>query len=658
MSEQNPELEVPPVNPIGQSQPLIPAPTPSAGGDDNVIEKISLIDNPIDGIAQDSLSLAPYAAALATFIYECNTPVTIGIQGDWGIGKTSLLNMLKEFLRPGKGKRVQTPTIYLNTWQYAQFKQEEFLAISILSGMIQQMETTFPDKAKNAKEEFAAVKSLVSRLGKFAGAVANSAIENASGVNVQASLQAASGAPAPKTTSDDQDMASTLQLYREKFANLVSKMKPTAADKLVVMIDDLDRVRPLRAIELLEAIKNFADVPGCVFVLAVDYAVIQQGVSERLGAKAQLTHGKSYFDKIIQVPFNMPVNAYKLDNYITTLLGWKFDGDKTFQIEDAYLPKPNKDALEHKAIFEGLTRTSVGSNPRGIKRVINYVKLLKLVRDEGAKLATSGKGRGSSDRRWDINSAKLLYALACMQIEWPEVFSYFAKNPTPLTLKRLESWDFISGLADFSGMWWRYQDQFQAKTNLIGFFDEIIGIVDEDGNGDISIEEFRPIWQLLRDAQLTNVDLPDETEVWEPLRELVGELSENSTPAKFIASLKLSSWCNPMQLRLKKAGNRFVNIIWEDDSLGCIVTSKSFPLQMYVQAKMPHEFIVQNRSLIPYLDVNERDHRGTGNLEIDVERIIELNQEQQTVVLNTLLTALLQDRQITKAKNPADFGGH
>ena len=103
MSEQNPELEVPPVNPIGQSQPPIPAPTPSAGGDDNVIEKISLIDNPIDGIAQDSLSLAPYAAALATFIYECNTPVTIGIQGDWGIGKTSLLNMLKEFLRPGRG---------------------------------------------------------------------------------------------------------------------------------------------------------------------------------------------------------------------------------------------------------------------------------------------------------------------------------------------------------------------------------------------------------------------------------------------------------------------------------------------------------------------------------------------------------------------------
>ena len=49
------------------------------------------------------------------------------------------------------------------------------------------------------------------------------------------------------------------------------------------MIDEWTRVRtPIRAIELLEAIKNFLDVPKCVFVLAVDYAVIQQGVADRL----------------------------------------------------------------------------------------------------------------------------------------------------------------------------------------------------------------------------------------------------------------------------------------------------------------------------------------------------------------------------------------
>jgi predicted KAP-like P-loop ATPase len=97
---------------------------------------------------------------------------------------------------------------------------------------------------------------------------------------------------------DGPDIADILQTYRDRFAKLVQKVLQSPRDKLVIMIDDLDRVRPVRALEMLESIKNFVDVPGCVFVLAVDYGVILQGVADRLGREAQLTHGKSYFDKI------------------------------------------------------------------------------------------------------------------------------------------------------------------------------------------------------------------------------------------------------------------------------------------------------------------------------------------------------------------------
>ena len=51
-------------------------------------------------------------------------------------------------------------------------------------------------------------------------------------------------------------------------------------------------------LELLESIKNFLDVPGCVFVLAVDYEVVQQGMKEKLGVDIQKMSGKSFFDKI------------------------------------------------------------------------------------------------------------------------------------------------------------------------------------------------------------------------------------------------------------------------------------------------------------------------------------------------------------------------
>jgi hypothetical protein len=618
--------------PIAQTQ----SPTPSG-----VAPRLSLIDSPIKGLEQDSLALGRYAHALAEFIDNCDTPVTIGIQGDWGIGKTSLLRMLEELLQPRRGRRFQTPTLYLNTWQYAQFKQEEFLPISILGGIVKQLEQRFGDRAK---DEIQQMQKVGSRLAKFVGAVANSAIENATGANIAAGVAAAKDSD-PMAGMDGPDIADILQTYRDRFAKLVQKVLQSPRDKLVIMIDDLDRVRPVRALEMLESIKNFVDVPGCVFVLAVDYGVILQGVADRLGREAQLTHGKSYFDKIIQVPFNMPVSAYQLDNYIASLLGWKFDGDKAQLMEEAFLPAPSREAAEHRVFFDNMTRLSVGSNPRSIKRVVNYVKLLRLVRDEGARSAGSGMGKGgAADRRWDIQSAKILYALACMQIEWPEVFAYFVRRPSPVTLRKFESWDTVSAMPELRNMWKRYHDGEQAKTNLLGFFDEFIAIIDLDGSGEISVEEFRPIWMILRDAQLTNVDLPDAATVWRPVDELFGDsLRGYQAGRDFIEAMQASAWNDPTTLRVLRAGRRFVNMLWGDHSLGSLVTAKRFPMQFYVHARNPQEFLAANKDLRTHLDIAESGHYGIGNMEVSVERLAAMNAEKRRDYLTRLHHQLVAD---------------
>ena len=49
-------------------------------------------------------------------------------------------------------------------------------------------------------------------------------------------------------------------------------------NRLVVFIDDLDRCMPEKAIEVLEAIKLFLDVQGCIFVLGLDQEVIARGI--------------------------------------------------------------------------------------------------------------------------------------------------------------------------------------------------------------------------------------------------------------------------------------------------------------------------------------------------------------------------------------------
>src|SRR5262249_43169714 len=84
---------------------------------------------------------------------------------------------------------------------------------------------------------------------------------------------------------------------------------------LVVVIDDLDRCLPEKALQVLEAIKLFLDVPGVVFLLAVDREVIERAVTakyeptksdtatDRLAAVSQ---AESYLEKLIHLPFGLP----------------------------------------------------------------------------------------------------------------------------------------------------------------------------------------------------------------------------------------------------------------------------------------------------------------------------------------------------------------
>ncbi len=107
---------------------------------------ISLIDNPITDAQSDLLCLDGYAKAISSFIETCDAPVTIGIQGDWGIGKTSLLNLIQVHLDPRKGRTARTPWIYINTWQHAQFRQEEWLGILVLDTIVSEIENKFPSE--------------------------------------------------------------------------------------------------------------------------------------------------------------------------------------------------------------------------------------------------------------------------------------------------------------------------------------------------------------------------------------------------------------------------------------------------------------------------------------------------------------------------------
>ena len=89
----------------------------------------------------DELNLFHYANVLGTFIAECETPMTIGLQGDWGIGKTTLLNMLQSELEIKQ--QIVYPIIHFNTWQYSLFGEDKYLGLAAINAMLNLLQEKF-----------------------------------------------------------------------------------------------------------------------------------------------------------------------------------------------------------------------------------------------------------------------------------------------------------------------------------------------------------------------------------------------------------------------------------------------------------------------------------------------------------------------------------
>ena len=74
--------------------------------------------------------------------------------------------------------------------------------------------------------------------------------------------------------------------------------------------------------EVLEALKNIFDIPNCVFILAIDYDIVVKGLESKFGPKTDENERefRSFFDKIIQVPFSMPTGTYDIENFLVEKL--------------------------------------------------------------------------------------------------------------------------------------------------------------------------------------------------------------------------------------------------------------------------------------------------------------------------------------------------
>lgn len=585
------------------------------------MSKSRLIDVPVQTRDDEALGVGMYADILARFITSCETPITIGIQGDWGIGKTSLLNMVRELLAPTPRRQAKYHVIYFNTWQYSQFQQEQFLGLSILKGIMTEVQNLDSLKEMRKDEK---VKNALSKFGGFVVRLGNQVVKEKTGVDLK---EAALGEENGGILAND--IVVQLRQMKDEFANLVQALVPNERDRLVIMIDDLDRIKPVRALEFLEAVKNFLDVESCVFVMAVDYSVIQSGMVEKLGRSAQELQGKSYFDKIIQVPFTMPSSSYQTDKYVMSLLGWNYANGTYAQVEEdrerfflaVRAKNIGKDDVE---FFTNITGLTVGNNPRSIKRAVNYANLLRMV----VQSQRSVSREEGSRQEWTMWDAKVLFPLACMQLAWPELFVHFANEPNPGTLALMQDFDHLQRLKGMNELFKRVYNPEETMSNITGFIDEFIGLVDEDGDGQISMKEFAPIWKMMVDANLTSAKYRNLEEDWNALRTMIlkhmGDKKDPSQVDKVFALFRddKSLWNDPRNFDLLGAGKKFSNIIWNRQQVGSFVSTQGQPAQLFLKGDWESYCNNVVDEAKPFLfDVHNVGHYGTGNVRVDIVEI-------------------------------------
>lgn len=311
-----------------------------------------IADKPIEApnehpFAYDCLGFKSSVIGLSEIVQNLETPFTIGVYGRWGSGKTSFMRLLEAQLRIGGFK-----TFWFDAWKY---ENETSLLIPLLSKLCSELGPTEKIVREIKKLSVAVVSTGATAVADIF--LKTMTLDTVKRSDIEKQLEAAE----KRYTS----WVSEVDKLGEDFKELVFKIKD-GSPSLVIFIDDLDRCLPDNTIKLIENIKHFLSVEGCIFVLGVDNEVLSNAIQQRYASSIA---ANEYLEKIINLPVHVPEReGIEKDIYIEAMIRSMVD-EKWFQ----KIRKEIKQFISVVADIADLT------NPRKLRLLIfRYLMFLSL----------------------------------------------------------------------------------------------------------------------------------------------------------------------------------------------------------------------------------------------------------------------------------------
>lgn len=239
-------------------------------------------DSPIERREDDRYGVHAFAEALATSLLGIAKPVgtTIAVTGPWGSGKSSAVNLIRAELRERKD---DTLSVFdFKCWWY---RGEEAIALAFLQELNSALKTSLGDK----------VKDLVPEMGRHvlqAGPVLGSAVALAT-TSGWGALVAGSAAFANRFFPDKPSL--------EKTFRKLSKTLSSQDKRILIIIDDIDRLAPDEALGVFRLVKSIGRLPNVMYLMVFDRALAEAAVTERFPSE-----GPHFLEKIIQASFELP----------------------------------------------------------------------------------------------------------------------------------------------------------------------------------------------------------------------------------------------------------------------------------------------------------------------------------------------------------------
>lgn len=319
------------------------------------------------------------------------TPSTIGIYGDWGSGKSSLMEMVQNSLSNDKDYLC----LKFNGWLFEGYEDAKTALIG-----------TILDEINEKKKPTAKAKDIIKRLYKKIDLIKLASKSFKYGIDFTvtggfgtiADLTITSVLDklkdeAPEisenqikdvleTTFTNSEIRSNLKSFQQDFAKL---LKETKIKRLVVFIDELDRCNPDTILETFEAIRLFLFAEGTSFIIGADERQVMYAVRKKYpnveGNKLDI--GKEYLEKIIQYPIKIPqLGTEEVRFYITCLLFKHEVKEKSKEILDFIKEKRKKDFLNFKVSYDLFESEFPGEDEK-IKDIISLANQLSAVLSKG-----------------------------------------------------------------------------------------------------------------------------------------------------------------------------------------------------------------------------------------------------------------------------------